>query len=99
MKQHLPPTRRRRGLATVAVFSTRQQVFVHLYPGHGETMFDNFDFIPTPPVKSWMKGDIVFNRRTIPCGGDYERIHFGFFWKEQRLGKGVWLSLRGACRE
>ncbi len=80
-------------------FYSNQKVFVHLYPGHGETMFDNFDFTPTPPVRGWRKGDIVFNRRTIPCSEDYERLHFGFFWKEQRLGQGVWMSLRGTCRE
>ncbi|MFH1373632.1 MAG: arabinofuranosyltransferase [bacterium] len=80
-------------------FYSDQKVFVHLYPGHGETMFDNFDFTPTPPVRSWKKGDIVFNRRTILCSEDYERLRLGFFWKEQRLGKGVWMSLRGTCRE
>ncbi|MEA2030201.1 MAG: arabinofuranosyltransferase [candidate division Zixibacteria bacterium] len=68
------------------------RVFVHVYPGHEKSYFDNFDFAPTPAVKTWKNGDILICEQTIPDRDDYDKLHLGFFRKNKRLSDGIWLQ-------
>jgi len=66
------------------------RAFLHAYRSESGGQFDNLDFMPSPRVPTWGKEDIVLLVHAIPFKPAYERLHFGLFLGEKRIGDGWW---------
>ena len=75
-------------------FNIDYRIFLHVYPGHGDYSFDNFDFAPEPGINTLRRGDIIIYKRSVPYHTDYDKLHVGCFNKDGRLGEGLWMLIK-----